>query len=573
MKRIFVLITCVAFLVCALALSVSAAEVTASGSIGTNVTYTITDNGVLTISGTGATNNYGTGGSPFYNNTDVTRIVIEDGVTQLGYYLFNGMSNVTDITFPSTLTTIGRNCFTGMSSLTKLVLPVGLQSIEMRAFANCTGLTDVSIPSTVSTIASYAFLGCTNLESVLLFNDNPTNYDPNFVPTGIDSVVYIHSNAYNAYSSISGWLTRWNGKILSIGLYLGSFNLLTNVPDGVVSYSQGNEAVLYVYTENKPLGDVSVTWFSCDADGENRISVGNSIYYYPSTDTIGTFYYRALCNETIYGESGGKFTPVIQVNVVEPPQAPVFTTNFTSTPREIPQYGSGALVIYPESSNGDLTVQWYVNDTASNTGGTLLDTGSADNWMFTIPTKIPGIFYYYAVVSNTVGGLSSTATTDVQQVIVLEAGPGQYDDKLDDIQGSLDDTNTKLDDANNKLDDTNNKLDDANNKLDDIVSGEVTPSQPEGGDKVGELDDMEQSIRDDVSTGLDDAEEVQKSALEVFVEYASAFAVVSWIFSIFVEIPFFKSLLYVSLALGVFVVMLGVVPNVVNRFSYKAGKE
>lgn len=82
-----------------------AATAATSGSCGDNIKYNIdTGTGVLTLTGSGATNNYSNmninfGSSvkrcPWYNSRDsIKRVVISEGVTVLGNYLFFEMTSV-----------------------------------------------------------------------------------------------------------------------------------------------------------------------------------------------------------------------------------------------------------------------------------------------------------------------------------------------------------------------------------------------------------------------------------------------------------------------------------------------
>ena len=78
-----------------------------------NLTWTLTADGTLTISGEGAMKDYNSDDnpSPVYNNSDVKKIVIEDGVTSIGNYAFHSCSSLTSITIPDSVTSIGNFAF------------------------------------------------------------------------------------------------------------------------------------------------------------------------------------------------------------------------------------------------------------------------------------------------------------------------------------------------------------------------------------------------------------------------------------------------------------------------------
>ena len=63
-----------------------------------NLTWTLDADGTLTISGTGAMKDYDydSNPSPVYKNSDVKKVVIEDGVTSIGNYAFTYCVSLTN---------------------------------------------------------------------------------------------------------------------------------------------------------------------------------------------------------------------------------------------------------------------------------------------------------------------------------------------------------------------------------------------------------------------------------------------------------------------------------------------
>lgn len=155
----------------------SAKEVPASGSCGTNVTYTYNSStGELVISGTGSMTNYPySDGSPFYKS-DIKSVVIEDGVTTIGENAFYDCYNLTSATIGDSVTSIGWYAFSGCDSLTSITIPDSVTSIGDFAFSYCTSLTSVTIPDSVTTIGGNVFFNCKNLEELTIdMKEIPSN--------------------------------------------------------------------------------------------------------------------------------------------------------------------------------------------------------------------------------------------------------------------------------------------------------------------------------------------------------------------------------------------------------------
>ena len=141
-----------------------------SGSCGENVTWTLTADGTLTISGTGAMTDYTYDSrSPWYScRTYIKRVVMQQGVTSIGDHAFWDCSGLTSVTIPDGVTSIGGDAFSGCAALTSVTIPSSVTSIGGGAFSGCTSLTSVAIPSSVTEIGGSAFSGCTELTSITI---------------------------------------------------------------------------------------------------------------------------------------------------------------------------------------------------------------------------------------------------------------------------------------------------------------------------------------------------------------------------------------------------------------------
>jgi len=196
-----------------------------SSTISDNVTWTLTDEGTLTIDGTGMISTYKLHWSSYIN--DIKKVVVGEGITGFGdynypNYLFQDcqyltavewnainctnssgtgvfanstsnsssqritsftfganvqtipnllcayLKNISSILLPNTVTSIGYYAFCACSSLTSINIPSTVTIIGAGTFSGCSSLTSINIPSNVTTISNNAFLGCTMLTTLTI---------------------------------------------------------------------------------------------------------------------------------------------------------------------------------------------------------------------------------------------------------------------------------------------------------------------------------------------------------------------------------------------------------------------
>ena len=156
-----------------------------------NLTWTLTADGTLTISGEGAMKDYNSDDnpSPVYNNSDVKKIVIEDGVTSIGNFAFHSCSSLPSITIPDSVTSIGNFAFESCNSLSSITLSNNITSIGDFAFHGCP-LTSITLPDSVTSIGYAAFHSCSNLKSITI---------PDSV-TSIESAVFYNCTSLKTIS-------------------------------------------------------------------------------------------------------------------------------------------------------------------------------------------------------------------------------------------------------------------------------------------------------------------------------------------------------------------------------------
>ena len=169
MQKKFLIIVLALSVFCAFVPLVASAET--SGTCGKKLTWILDDYGTLTISGTGNMENWNLSSgekkeSPFKNNKEIKHVVIEDGVTDIGYCAFGDCSNLKDITIADSVTNIGKLAFKNCSSLENIIIPNSVEVINSYTFYNCNNITRVTIPTGVTTIDRKAFCECTNLTDI-----------------------------------------------------------------------------------------------------------------------------------------------------------------------------------------------------------------------------------------------------------------------------------------------------------------------------------------------------------------------------------------------------------------------
>ena len=92
----------------------------------------------------------------FYNNGNITSVIIPDSVTTIGDYAFSDCDSLTSIEIPDSVTTIGDFAF-AFSSLTSIEIPDSVTTLGYEAFYWCASLTSIEIPDSVTTIGDFAF--------------------------------------------------------------------------------------------------------------------------------------------------------------------------------------------------------------------------------------------------------------------------------------------------------------------------------------------------------------------------------------------------------------------------------
>lgn len=142
-----------------------------SGTCGDNLTWILTDDLTLTISGNGPMDT--SDGAP-WGDWGIVDVIIEGGVTSIGDNAFDSCYLLSNVTIPDSVTSIGDRAFYFCPELQSVTIPESVTSIGSEAFYECRSLTEIRLPDSVANIGTGTFEGCTDLTNITLSNSLKT---------------------------------------------------------------------------------------------------------------------------------------------------------------------------------------------------------------------------------------------------------------------------------------------------------------------------------------------------------------------------------------------------------------
>ena len=141
-----------------------------TGWCGDELTWSLSEDGVLTITGAGDMWTFGPGAfMPSWNSYKAQIVSLDmQGGTSIGSFAFARCEALETIALPEGLETIGTFAFGDCTKLAEVTIPQGVTEIKAGAFNCCTALTKLELPDTLTSIAYASFLGCTALPEVTI---------------------------------------------------------------------------------------------------------------------------------------------------------------------------------------------------------------------------------------------------------------------------------------------------------------------------------------------------------------------------------------------------------------------
>lgn len=146
-----------------------------------------------------------------------------DGIKTQFYNVFGGNSNVKEVVITNT-TTIPQNAFYQNYQIEKVTLPEGLLTLEAQAFNNCSNLKEINIPDSVTAVGKYALRNCSSLTEIIIPNgavvgelsfQNCTSVTKLELPAlKMDLIKYFYYSSDGTYPTIESFLPNLTDVII-----------------------------------------------------------------------------------------------------------------------------------------------------------------------------------------------------------------------------------------------------------------------------------------------------------------------------------------------------------------------
>lgn len=185
--------------------------------------YAFYDTGITEITITENMANANTGYGLFASCINLSKVIIQEGVTMIPVAMFGGgesigCENLTSVTIPTSVKTIGRNAFKLAKRLRTIELHDNVTTIGSGAFKGCISMEEIVLPQNLTVIERDLFDGCTSLKSMIIPN----------------SVTEIQSNAFSRCRSLNSITLSDNLKTIGSSAFAECKSLeYISIPYGV----------------------------------------------------------------------------------------------------------------------------------------------------------------------------------------------------------------------------------------------------------------------------------------------------------------------------------------------------
>ena len=299
----------------------SATGIIAQGTCGDSLSWTLNEDGLLTVSGTGAMNDYNSTSMPWYSHAgEITALELGTGITSIGQYAFYNCSGLRgNLVIPDSVTSIGGSAFSSCGFDGTLTLSANLTSLGSEAFYNCGFTGELVIPDKLTALNSRVFSGMSGITSLVIGESvtsiytadsgyNGSTYSALYGMTGVTEVtftgltvptmnrdwspfysmskletVYVPAGAYSDYASAYKTYLPSTARMKAIGA-TEDFQ----IDDGVLTAYLGNGGEVIIPEEVTKIG--TSAFQNCTA--LTKVTIPESV------TTIGNYAFKGCTSLT-----------------------------------------------------------------------------------------------------------------------------------------------------------------------------------------------------------------------------------------------------------------------------------
>ena len=355
-----------------------AAAVLASGSCGESVTWSLSSDGTLTLSGKGEMANYKSSDTaPYYNapwgsdalRLKIKRLVVNEGITSIGNFAFYLCSNLTSVSLPNSLKWIGYDVFSGCSSLTSLVIPDNVTYIDSDLCVFCSSLETVKLPKRLMSCGGALFARCTSLTSVALpenLNGIPWRmfYDCSSlttisIPVSVDFIDEEAFSGCNALSTVnySGSQSDWKNIPISSGNQPLTMAAMKYAPSSVAGPTVTGRVDQY--------GELTLCWTAVENTKEYQLWYKDTASEYPYYGLMAVMSGDALSRDGYFFQTEGHtYSYKIRAHLADGSYSR-FSNAYTFAYEPKAAVPSNVELVGATPAAGSITVTWQAAEGAS----------------------------------------------------------------------------------------------------------------------------------------------------------------------------------------------------------------
>ncbi|MCI8520503.1 MAG: leucine-rich repeat domain-containing protein [Clostridia bacterium] len=242
------------------------------GTYHDTMIWTLDDDGVLTVNGTGVISHYYNEDDPLpwaESKSSITQLILGEGITGIeGDKTFGNMESLRSVTFPDNLIFIGNDAFMNCTALTSVTIPKNARLGNV-PFCACTALTEINVNEENPYYASIDGVLCSKDKTELIQYPSGKSEATYTFP---ESITSIGDEAFKMNDNLTSIVIP--DRIKSIGFY--AFAYCENLAD--ITIGSGIEEIGYnafgytAYESDEANWDGGVLYI-----GDCLISVNNEI--------------------------------------------------------------------------------------------------------------------------------------------------------------------------------------------------------------------------------------------------------------------------------------------------------